>query len=77
MRPAPAQADLVKEQGLHVFALGVGAAVTKPGDAAPTAVSGFDQYLATPFGRADHTLVQDFDDLAQRLREIVIESPCP
>jgi uncharacterized repeat protein (TIGR01451 family) len=74
MRPALAQADLVKGQGSHVFALGVGAAVTKPESARRlTAVSGFDQYPATPFARADYTLVQDFDDLAQRLREIVIE----
>ena len=29
MRPAEAEADLVKEDGSHVFAMGVGAAVTK------------------------------------------------
>lgn len=74
MRPAAHQADLVKEQGSHVFALGVGAAVTKPASARRlTAISGFDQYPDAPFSEADYTLVQDFDQLAQALRQIAIE----
>src|SRR6185295_793853 len=57
MRPAAEAADLVKAQGSHVFALGVGAAVTGAGSARRlTAISGFDQYPAAPFGEADYTL---------------------
>ena len=67
------EADLVKEQGSHVFALGVGAAVTKPTSARRlTAVSGFDQFPEEDFEKADYTLVEDFDDLAQALRDIAI-----
>ena len=71
---AAAEADRVKGQGSRVFALGVGAAVTKPTSARRlTAISGFNRYPATPFRSADYTLVQDFDDLGQALREIVAE----
>src|SRR5262245_18590991 len=74
MRPAAAQADLVKGQGSHVFALGVGAAVTTPDSARRlTAISGFDQFPDAPFSEADYTLVQDFGQLAQALRQIAIE----
>lgn len=74
LRRAASQADLVKGQGSHVFALGVGAAVTKPASARRlTALSGFDQYPESAFGNADYTLVQDFDDLAQALRTIANE----
>ena len=74
MRRAAQEADLVKGQGSKVFALGVGAAVTKETSAHRlTAISGFNQYPDTPFTRADYTLVTDFDDLAQALREIVAE----
>jgi uncharacterized repeat protein (TIGR01451 family) len=74
MRPAAEAADLVKGQGSHVFALGVGAAVTTAGSARRlTAISGFDQYPNAPFGEADYTLVQDFDELAESLRQIVLE----
>jgi uncharacterized repeat protein (TIGR01451 family) len=73
MRPAAIQADLVKEQGSHVFAIGVGAAVTKPASASRlTAISGFDSFPDTAFGAADYTLVQDFDDLAAALRQIAV-----
>ncbi|HEY7632899.1 MAG TPA: VWA domain-containing protein [Thermoleophilaceae bacterium] len=71
MRPAAEQADLVKSQGSHVFALGVGAAVTKPASAHRlTAISGFNQLPPFGLSKADYTLVQDFDDLAAALREI-------
>ena len=74
MRPAAEEADRVKAQGTHVFALGVGAAVTKPDSADRlTAISGPDEYPGTPFGEADYTLVQNFDDLAKSLRQIAIE----
>ena len=74
LRRAAQQADLVKLQGSHVFALGVGAAVTKPASARRlTAISGFDQYPEADFGTADYTLVDDFDKLAQALRQIAIE----
>jgi uncharacterized repeat protein (TIGR01451 family) len=74
MRPAAEQADLVKGQGSHVFALGVGAAVTNEASARRlTAVSGFDRYPDESFARADYTLVQDFNQLAQALRDIAIE----
>ena len=56
MRPAREQADLVKGQGSHVFALGVGAAVTKPSSASRlTAVSGFDQVAANALSRGPTT----------------------
>jgi uncharacterized repeat protein (TIGR01451 family) len=71
MRPAATQADLVKGQGSHVFALGVGAAVTKEASADRlTAVSGTDKLPPSDFSQADYTLVQDFDDLAEALRDI-------
>jgi uncharacterized protein YegL len=71
MRPAEAQADLVKGDGSHVFALDVGAAVTKQSSADRlTAVSGTQQLPPATFSQADFTLVQDFDDLAEALREI-------
>ena len=74
LRRATAQADLVKGQGSHVFALGVGAAVTKPtSERRLTAVSGFDQYPGTEFAKADYTLVQDFADLGKALRRIATE----
>ena len=74
MRPAAEEADRVKAQGTHVFALGVGAAVTKADSADRlTAISGPDEYPGTPFGEADYTLVQNFDDLAKSLRQIAIE----
>jgi uncharacterized repeat protein (TIGR01451 family) len=74
MTPAAEQADLVKGQGSHVFALGVGSAVTKPTSARRlTAISGFDRYPDADFEEADYTLVQDFDQLADALRQIAIE----
>ena len=74
LRRAAEQADLVKAQKSHVFALGVGEAVTKPTSARRlTAVSGFDQYPDTGFDKADYTLVEDFDDLAKALRAIALE----
>ena len=74
MRRAAEEADVVKAQGSRVFALGVGAAVTTPASARRlTAISGFDRYPGTPFKNADYTLVKEFDQLAQALREIVAE----
>jgi uncharacterized repeat protein (TIGR01451 family) len=71
MRPAEEEADLVKEDGSHVFAMGVGAAVTKQSSADRlTAISGTQQLPPSSFSTADYTLVQDFDDLAEALREI-------
>ena len=73
LRRAAEQADLVKGQGSHVFAMGVGAAVTKPASARRlTAVSGFDAFPGAPFEDADYTLVDDFDELAAALRQIAI-----
>ncbi len=74
MRPAAEEADIVKGQGSHVFAIGVGAAVTKPSSARRlTAISGFDQFPGTSFSEADYTLVKDFADLAAALRKIATE----
>lgn len=74
MRPAAAEADLVKEQGSHVFAMGVGAAVTKEASAHRlTAISGTDELPPSAFSQADFTLVQDFHDLAQALRDVANE----
>ena len=71
LQKATAQADIVKSQGSHIFAIGVGAAVTKPTSAARlTAVSGPNQYPATAFESADYTLVTNFADLADQLRQI-------
>jgi uncharacterized repeat protein (TIGR01451 family) len=68
------EANQVKNQKSHVFALGVGSAVTKETSARRlTAVSGTQQYPDTAFPQADYTLVEDFDDLAEALREIAIE----
>ncbi|HWK25246.1 MAG TPA: VWA domain-containing protein [Solirubrobacter sp.] len=74
MRAAVEEADLVKYQGSHVFALGVGSAVTGPESAARlTAISGFDEYPSRPFGTADYTLVKDFSSLQAALRVMVTE----
>jgi uncharacterized repeat protein (TIGR01451 family) len=74
LRRAAQQADLVKDQGSHVLALGVGAAVTNPASARRlTAISGPGQYPGAAFSSADYTLLQDFDDLGQALRRIAIE----
>ena len=74
MRPAAEEADLVKADGSHVLALGVGAAVTKPASASRlTAVSGFDETPPAPFPEGDFTLVKDFDKLAAALRKIAVE----
>ncbi|HEY1276847.1 MAG TPA: VWA domain-containing protein [Thermoleophilaceae bacterium] len=71
--PAQHEADAVKGQGSHVFAVGVGAAVTKPASARRlTAVSGFQQFPQTAFERADYTLVENFSDLAAALRQVAI-----
>jgi uncharacterized repeat protein (TIGR01451 family) len=71
---AVGEADQVKGQDSHVFALGVGAAVTDPLSARRlTAVSGFEQYPNEPFSRADYTLVEDFANLAAALRRIAVE----
>ena len=48
--------------------------MTKPASASRlTAVSGFDAFPGTPFALADYTLVQDFKDLADALRQIATE----
>ena len=74
MRPAAEEADKVKAQGSHVFALGVGSAVTSSDSADRlTAISGPDEYPDVAFEQADFTLVQNFADLAARLRQIVLE----
>jgi uncharacterized repeat protein (TIGR01451 family) len=74
LRRAVAEADLVKDQGSHVFALGVGAAVDNPISARRlTAISGFAEYPDEPFSQADYTLVDDFGDLADALRSIAVE----
>jgi uncharacterized repeat protein (TIGR01451 family) len=75
LRRAVAEADLVKEQGSHVLAMGVGAAVTNEASARRlTAISGFDRYPVPQgdLGKADYTLIQDFDDLAAALRAFAV-----
>jgi uncharacterized repeat protein (TIGR01451 family) len=74
MRRAEEEANEVKGQGSHVFALGVGAAVNNARSAHRlTAVSGFEQYPGNPFGESDFTLEKDFAQLAAALRQIVLE----
>ncbi len=74
MRPAATAADVVKEEdGSHVFALGVGEAVTDAASASRlTAISGFDEYPPANFSEADFTLVKDFSSLAAALRGIAV-----
>lgn len=74
MRRAQQEANKVKLQRSHVFALGVGAAVNNARSANRLkAVSGFEQYPGNPFGEADFTLEKDFAQLAAALRQIVLE----
>ena len=74
MRPAAVEADALKEQGSHIFAVGVGAAVTKSTSARRlTAISGFDQFPPTEFSKADYTLVENFNDLEEALRKVATE----
>jgi uncharacterized repeat protein (TIGR01451 family) len=74
MRGAAAEADLVKGQGSHVLALGVGSAVTEEASARRlTAISGFDRSPPADLSTGDYTLVQDFDLLAAALRKIAVE----
>ena len=71
---AATEADLVKEQGSHVLALGVGSAVTKPQSATRlTAVSGTDQIPPASIETGDYTLVQNFGDLAAALAKLATE----
>jgi uncharacterized repeat protein (TIGR01451 family) len=72
LRRAALAADVVKDEGSHVLALGVGEAVTQPNSVRRlTAISGPDRWGGENFERADYTLVEDFDDLARRFRQIV------
>ena len=74
LRQAEQEANQVKDDGSHVFMLGVGAAVNNARSADRlTAVSGFQQYPGNPFGESDFTLEDDFDQLAAALRQIVLE----
>ncbi len=75
LRRAAVAADVVKGQGSHVFALGVGAAVTSPASASRlTAVSGFEEFPdeQPDLGTADYGLVEDFDDLPAALRAFAV-----
>lgn len=75
LRRATAEADLVKAQGSHVLALGVGEAVTSPASARRlTAISGFDEFPTdtTDIGKADYALIDDFDDLPAALRAFAV-----
>ena len=75
LRRAATEADIVKAQGSHVLAMGVGAAVTQEDSARRlTAISGFDKYPVpqADLGKADYTLIRDFDDLAAALREFAV-----
>lgn len=75
LRRAAVAADVVKGQGSHVFALGVGAAVTSPASANRlTAVSGFEEFPdeQSDLGMADYSLVEDFDDLPAALRAFAV-----
>ena len=68
---AATEADLVKGDGSHVFAVGVGSAVTKPTSATRlTAVSGTDQVPPADLEKGDYTLVQNFSDLAAALAQL-------
>ena len=72
---AAAEADLVKAQGSHVLALGVGDAVTSPTSARRlTAISGFNEFPGdtTDIGEADYALIDDFGDLPAALRAFAV-----
>ena len=75
LRRAAAAADIVKGQGSHVFALGVGEAVTSQNSARRlTAISGFQRYpeIEPDFGKGDYGLVEDFADLPAALRALAV-----
>ena len=74
LRRAALEADVVKGQGSHVFALGVGEAVQNTNSAKRlTAISGFDEYPPANFSEADFTLVEEFEQLGAALRKIAVE----
>lgn len=76
MRRAVTQADLVKGDGSHVFALGVGAALGNlSSEQRLTAVSGTDKYPVPVgnFSQADYGIVNNIDDLPDALREFATE----
>ena len=85
MRRSVTQADLVKKPAVlppkdrkdfdsHVFAIGVGAAVdNQESEARLTAMSGTQKYPAVSFGKADYTIVTNFGDLAEALREFATQ----
>ena len=83
MRRSVTQADLVKKPAgppnpkdfdSHVFAIGVGAAVSNPqSEARLTAVSGTQKYPAVSFGKADYTIVTNFGDLEKALKEFATQ----
>jgi uncharacterized repeat protein (TIGR01451 family) len=72
---AAAEADLVKGQGSHVLAIGVGSAVTKPtSERRLTAISGFQRYpdQQPDLGKGDYALVEDIGDLPAALRALAL-----
>lgn len=79
MIPAAATADQVKAEGSRVFAVGVGAAVDNAQSAARlTAISGDRKFVTGgDFATSDYTVVSDFADLADKLREIVTGACAP
>ena len=68
LQRAQIEADKVKIQKSHIFALGVGAAVNNEKSARRlTAVSGPDRYPdPADFSKADYTLEKDFTSSRQR-----------
>ena len=82
MRRSVTQADLVKKpagpnptaRDSHVFALGVGAAVSNPqSEARLTAMSGSQKYPEVAFGKADYGIVTNMADLPAALREFATQ----
>jgi hypothetical protein len=74
LQPAWEEANLVKGQGSHIFAVGVGPAVDlETSRRRLAAVTGYNEYPGVDFSRADYTVESDFDELQRALGRIVTE----
>ena len=82
------EADALQDAGAHVFVVGVGAALQSATNvgriesiSGGDLLEGDDETLGTaddvPFGQADYTLVDEFDQLATLMRSVVIELCAP
>jgi uncharacterized repeat protein (TIGR01451 family) len=76
LQPAWEEANLVKDQGSHIFAVGVGPAVqVETSRRRLAAVTGYNEFPdpVDDFSRADYTVEPNFDRLRDTLRTVVRE----